>query len=92
MTEFEPDWSLSPADELSVALSLALDGVPGWTGATDDQMAAVAAAVIERIDAAWMRDVLRYRKSALPQGDLRSAYNAACDRLDVLASKIETGA
>lgn len=35
-----------------------------------------------------MRDVLRARRRSLEPGDLRSAYNAACDRLDVLASKL----
>ncbi len=91
MSNFKPDWSLAPRDVLSVALTLALHrSVPGWGGATDEQLDAVAGDIIESCSAAWMRDVLRLRRNSLPRGELRSAYNDACDRLDVLASKLET--
>ncbi len=90
MTNFKPDWELSPREVLAVALSLALNrSVPGWGGATDEQLDAVAGDVIEALSAAVMRDVLRGRRRFLDPGELRSAYNDACDRLDVLASKLE---
>jgi hypothetical protein len=42
--EFTPDWKLSQQDQLQVHLSIALTKhVPGWPGATDEQLAAVAA-------------------------------------------------
>ena len=41
--EFTPDWKLSQQDQLQVYLSIALaKHVPGWPGATDEQLAAVA--------------------------------------------------
>lgn len=43
MTEFTPDWTLSTRDRLAVTLSLSLyKNIPGWPGATDEQLAAVA--------------------------------------------------
>jgi len=86
--EFKPDWQLEPRDRMAVALSVALSGSPGWSGADDDEMSRVAGRLIELLDAEWMRDVLRERRRSLEQGELRSAYNDACDRLDVLASKL----
>lgn len=91
MTNFRPDWTLDPRERMAVALSLALNGLPGWNGATDDEMVAAAGRLIEMLDAEWMRDVLRARRQSLGQEELRSAYNAACDRLDVLHSKIVSG-
>ena len=90
MSNFKPDWTLEPREVLAVALTLALSrSVPNWRGATDEQIDAVAGDLIDAIGAAWMRDVLRSRRRSLDQGELRSAYNDACDRLDVLASKLE---
>lgn len=86
--EFKPDWKLEPRETLAVSLSLALAKVPGWSGATDEQLDAVADNLIEACDPAWMRDVLRNRRDSVPLGELRSAYNEACDRLDVLDSKL----
>jgi hypothetical protein len=41
--EFTPDWKLSQQDQLQVHLSIALaKHIPGWPGATDEQLAAVA--------------------------------------------------
>lgn len=90
--EFKPDWVLDPVSAFAVALSLALNGVPGWNGATDEQLDEVARSVIKGCDPAWMRDVLRSRRDELPLGELRSSYNAACDRLDVLDSVLDTEA
>lgn len=87
-SEFKPDWQLEPRDRMAVALSIALAGSPGWSGADDDELDRIAGRLIELLDAEWMRDVLRARRRSLEPGDLRSAYNAACDRLDVLASKL----
>lgn len=87
--EFKPDWKLEPRETLAVALSLALARVPGWGGATDEQLDAVAGVLIESCDPAWMRDVLRARRESCAVGsELRRAYNEACDRLDVLDSKL----
>ena len=86
--DWKPDWKLEPREVLAVALSLALPKVPGWSGATDEQLDAVAANLIEACGPAWMRDVLRARRDSLPKGDLRSRYNDAIDRLDVLDSKL----
>lgn len=45
--EFKPNWQLSPKDKLAVALTLSLSKhVPGWTGATDEELGAVAADVL----------------------------------------------
>lgn len=86
--EFNPDWTLEPRERMAVALSIALNGSPGWAGAEDDEMDRIAGRLIELLDAEWMRDVLRARRRSLEQGELRSVYNEACDRLDVLASKL----
>lgn len=84
-------WSLGSSDPLTVALALAFHRHGrGGSGATDEMLAAVARDVIDSLSVAWMRDVLRARRDRLEQGELRSAYNDACDRLDVLASKMET--
>jgi hypothetical protein len=41
--EFTPDWKLSQQDQLQVHLSISLaKHIPGWPGATDEQLAAVA--------------------------------------------------
>ena len=88
-TEFNPDWELQPSDVLAVALTLALNKhIPNWRGAEDDQLEKVARELIESCSAQWMRDVLRSRRASLEWGELRSAYNAAADRLDVLHSKL----
>ena len=80
---------MPPEDVLQVALTLTLSKhVPGWPGATDEQLERVARDLIDKCSAAWMRDVLRARRRSLERGELRSAYNAACDRLDVLDSKL----
>lgn len=45
------DWRVSAGDKVSVALTLSLSRhVPGWVGATDEQLAAVAADVIDALD------------------------------------------
>lgn len=45
--EFEPNWSLSANEATQVALTLALTRhVPGWPGATDEQLEAVAREVL----------------------------------------------
>ena len=42
--EFNPDWKLSPQQQMQVALSLSLPKhIPDWPGCTDEQMEAVAA-------------------------------------------------
>lgn len=44
--EFNPDWQLSPKDSIAVTLSIALaKHIPGWPGATDEELAAVADAI-----------------------------------------------
>lgn len=46
-SEFNPDWDLTPEQALAVVLSMALSRhVPGWPGATDEQLEAVARDVI----------------------------------------------
>lgn len=46
--EFEPDWTLNPVDRMSVNLSIALaKHIPGWPGATDEQLMAVSREIIE---------------------------------------------
>ena len=51
MNNFNPDWKLSPVDQMQVDLSLALTKhVPGWPGATDEQLEAVAKYVIDGQD------------------------------------------
>lgn len=45
---FTPDWILSPTETMAVKLSIALSRhVPNWPGATDEQLAAVAAEILE---------------------------------------------
>lgn len=45
--EFKPDWALSTVERVIVVLSLALPKhIPGWPGCTDEQMEAVATAVV----------------------------------------------
>lgn len=45
--EFKPDWSLTENESAQVALSLALTRyVPGWPGATNEQLGAVASDVL----------------------------------------------
>lgn len=42
-TDFRPNWMLGPIDALQVQLSISLGKhIPGWSGATDDQLEAVA--------------------------------------------------
>jgi hypothetical protein len=48
---FSPDWTLSASEQIQVALTLALTKhVPGWPGATDEQLEAVAGEVL-KVDA-----------------------------------------
>lgn len=43
MSEFKPDWELTPVEDMQVKLSLALyKHIPNWPGATDEQLEAVA--------------------------------------------------
>ena len=45
------DWTVSAADLIAVTLSIALgQRVPGWPGATDEQLEAVANEVIAALD------------------------------------------
>lgn len=45
--EFKPDWTLDPTDGLAVVLSMVMARrIPGWPGATDDQLEAAAADII----------------------------------------------
>ena len=56
--EFNPDWLglMPPEDVLQVALTLTLSKhVPGWPGATDEQLERVARDLIDKCSAAWMR-------------------------------------
>ncbi len=47
----EADWVLSADDIVQVTLSLALHKhVPGWPGATDEQLFEIAKAVIDALD------------------------------------------
>lgn len=95
MAEFRPDWRLTLQEQVAVALSLSMTRhVPTWGGATDAQMDAVAADVVAVLAGtaegiAAMRDALRSARDAEPPGDVRSTFNAACDRMDVLASVLE---
>ncbi len=46
--QFRPNWTLTPSECLAVRLSLALyKHVPGWTGATDEQLEAVANEILK---------------------------------------------
>ena len=65
--EFKPDWSLTENESAQVALSLALTRyVPGWPGATNEQLGAVAS------------DVL----AALPRKDVEGAAYRVGDRVE----------
>lgn len=49
------DWTLSAHEKAAVALSLALSRhVPGWPGATDEQLGAVADDIMRALDEPWM--------------------------------------
>ena len=46
------DWTMSATERAQCALSIALSRhIPNWTGATDEQLAAVARDVITALDA-----------------------------------------
>ena len=46
------DWTVSARDTVAIAASAALSRhVPGWAGATDKQLDAVAAAILSALDA-----------------------------------------
>lgn len=46
--QFAPNWTLSPTDKMAVKLTLALNRhIPGWPGATDEQLAAVAEEILK---------------------------------------------
>jgi hypothetical protein len=48
--EFKPNWQLSSKDKLAVALTLALSKhIPGWTGATDEELGAVAGDILANV-------------------------------------------
>jgi hypothetical protein len=47
----DADWTLSAADIVQAQLSVSLHRhVPGWAGATDEQLAAVAREIIDALD------------------------------------------
>jgi hypothetical protein len=47
---FRPDYSLTPAEALTITLNLALNKhIPNWPGCTDEQLEAVAEEVIEHV-------------------------------------------
>ncbi len=47
----DADWMLSAADIVHTQLSLSLyKHVPGWPGATDEQLLAVAEAIVDALD------------------------------------------
>jgi hypothetical protein len=47
-TTFEPDWTLTPAESMAAKLTIALSKhIPGWPGATDEQLAAVAEEILK---------------------------------------------
>lgn len=47
----DADWALSAADIVQAQLSVSLSRhVPGWPGATDEQLAAVAREIIDALD------------------------------------------
>lgn len=91
---FRPDWTLTLREQIAVALSLSMARhVPTWGGATDEHLDAVAADVVGVLSSTaegveFMRDALWSARDATPFGETRSAYNDACDRLDVLASRL----
>jgi hypothetical protein len=65
-TEFKPDWKLSPAEQMQVDLSLALTKhVPGWPGATDEQIEAVARQVIDGQDSRLTARIAELEKALL---------------------------
>lgn len=45
-TGFKPDWKLTPHEQIAVTLNLALAKVPDWPGCTDEQLDALAQAVL----------------------------------------------
>ena len=46
-TELNPDWRLTPSEELAVILSMVMSRhIPGWPGATDEQLEAAAKDII----------------------------------------------
>jgi hypothetical protein len=46
--QFRPNWTLSAADKMAVKLTIALGKhIPGWPGATDEQLAAVAEEILK---------------------------------------------
>lgn len=46
-SEFTPNWKLDIAGKIAVALTISLNKhIPGWPGATDEQLAAVAADIL----------------------------------------------
>lgn len=48
---FEPDWTLDPVERMSVNLTIALSKhIPGWPGATDEQLMAVAKDIMKLED------------------------------------------
>lgn len=50
------DWTLSAEDVVAVHLSLSLSKhVPDWPGATDEQLSAVARAIIDALDGITVR-------------------------------------
>ncbi len=47
---WNPDWTLTPAGQIAVTLSLSLSAhIPGWPGATDEQLGKVAEDVLARL-------------------------------------------
>lgn len=53
MAEFAPDWELSPEESLAVVLSMVMQRhIPGWPGATDEQLLAAACDIIA-VDKTW---------------------------------------
>ena len=47
---FDLDWKLEPVDAVAVRLSLALTKhIPGWPGATDEQLTEVAQDIIDSL-------------------------------------------
>lgn len=53
------DWTVSAVDLVAVTLSIALSQrVPGWPGATDEQLSAVAREIIAALDGRPMEQAL----------------------------------
>lgn len=52
------DWTVSAADLIAATLSIALgQNVPGWPGATDEQLNAVAKEIVAALDGRPMAQV-----------------------------------